>query len=256
MLDVFAIPIFSDNYVWVIADAPRALVVDPGDAAPVQAALHQRGLHAEAVLVTHWHPDHIGGIAALSAQWPGLSVFGPRAEAARIPTLTHAVDDGDRITALGLEWQVLALPGHTLGHIAYRHQALLFSGDVLFSAGCGRLFEGTAAQMHASLARLAALPDDTQVHATHEYTEANLRFALAVEADNPALHARAAAVRELRAQQRPSLPVTLGAEKTYNPFLRCTEPAVIAAVSQQAQRALASEVEVFAALRQWKDRFR
>lgn len=255
MLSITAIPAFTDNYIWLLQRGEAAVAVDPGDAAPLQRELTARGLRLEAVLITHWHPDHIGGLPSLAASHPA-PVYGPRAEAARIAGLQHLLGDGDRVHALGLQFEVLALPGHTLGHIAYRAGNILLCGDTLFSAGCGRLFEGTPAQMHASLQRLARLPPDTRVYCTHEYTASNLAFARAVEPDNPAVAARTAEVLELRARNAPSLPSTLGAELSFNPFLRCAHSGVAAAAAVQAQRQLADQTAVFAALREWKDRFR
>ncbi len=254
MIDLHAIPIFTDNYVWVLSEGGRAVVVDPGDAEPVRRFLEEHALRLDALLVTHHHPDHIGGLRALGA--PGLPVYGPRREAARIPGLTHLLDEGDTIEVLGRPFAVLALPGHTLGHIAYRHETLLISGDTLFSAGCGRLLEGTPAQMFASLSRLAALPPATRVCGTHEYTLANLAFALAVEPDRPALLAYQAEVRDLRAAGRPSLPTTIARELDINPFLRSHLPAVSEAASSWAGTPLTEPQEVFAALRRWKDGFR
>lgn len=255
MWNLSAIPAFTDNYLWLLSRDGDAVIVDPGDAAPVQRALDERGLRLRAILVTHWHPDHIGGIPALRARHD-VPVYGPRAEAAKIRTLTQPLDDGDRVALPGLDLQVLAVPGHTLGHIAYYAPGLLLCGDTLFSAGCGRLFEGTPAQMHASLTRLAALPPETPAYCTHEYTEANLAFALAVEPDNLALRDHASAVRVLRARGEPSLPTTLALERAINPFLRCDIAAVRNAAAAQAGQSLHDEAAVFAALRRWKDGFR
>jgi hydroxyacylglutathione hydrolase len=257
VITVQPLPAFTDNYLWLLARGGDAVVVDPGDAAVVQAHLERRQLRLAAILITHHHPDHTGGIAALCARWD-VPVHGPRAEAAKIAGLSDLLDDGDRVDVLGVTHTVLAVPGHTLGHIAFHDAAAqrVFCGDTLFSAGCGRLFEGTPAQMHASLQRLAALPDATAVHCTHEYTMSNLAFAHAVEPDNADLQARIAEVQRLRAAGEPSVPSTIAAEKRHNPFLRTAVPAVRAAAERHAGAPLEDDVAVFAALRRWKDDFR
>ncbi|HEX4896486.1 MAG TPA: hydroxyacylglutathione hydrolase [Solimonas sp.] len=257
MIEIHAIPAFTDNYLWTLVRGNRAVVVDPGDAAPVQAFLATRNLRLEAILVTHWHPDHIGGLKTLAAG-SDLPVLGPRAEAARIPGLTRLLDEGDTIEVLGESCMVLAVPGHTLGHIAFHAPAprWLFCGDTLFSAGCGRLFEGTPAQMLASLDRLASLPGDTAVYCTHEYTQSNLAFALAVDPDNAELQAHAARVRALRAQGRPSLPTRIDRERVINPFLRAGQPVLRASAERESQSVLADPLAVFTVLRRWKDGFK
>lgn len=250
---LLALPAFADNYVWACADdAGRAVVVDPGDARPVLEAAAE-GLEPVAVLLTHHHHDHIGGVPALLERWPDLPVFAP--PDARIPFPTREVHDGERIVAGGRTFEVLAVPGHTLSHVAFTGNGLLFCGDTLFSLGCGRLFEGSAAQMHASLARLAALPGPTRVCCGHEYTVANAAFALAVDPDNPALQQRAAAARALQARGQPTLPTTLDEERHCNPFLRCDSAAVQAAVARHAGREPADAIDTFAGLRRWKDGF-
>ena len=256
-MELTALPAFSDNYIWMLHDGARALVVDPGDAAVVQRALDARQLELGAILVTHHHADHVGGVDALRPRLRG-PIFGPARE--NIPRPYTAIDGGDSVQALGLAFEVFDVPGHTAGHIAYLHRPhgerpLLFCGDTLFSAGCGRLFEGTAAQMQASLSLLAALPDTTRVCCTHEYTLANLRFAHAVEPDNRKIAAYTAWCEGERAQGRPTLPSTIELERQINPFLRCEERAV--AASAQAHGAESTEpVAVFAALREWKNQFR
>ncbi|TSE18459.1 Hydroxyacylglutathione hydrolase [Tepidimonas alkaliphilus] len=259
-LRVEPLPALADNYIWLLHDGARAWVVDPGDAAVVQQALSERGLALEGILITHHHGDHTGGAAALQAA-SGCRVVGPRRE--RLPVETEPVDDGDALELLGRRWRVLAVPGHTAGHVAYVNEPAaddarrwLFCGDTLFAAGCGRLFEGTPAQMLASLDRLAALPHDTQVCCAHEYTLANLRFAAAVEPDNPHLAAVRAEAEARRARGEPTLPSTMARERAVNPFLRTREPSVRAALRKQGLAPLLTDVDHFAALRRWKDSWR
>lgn len=253
-MDLHPLPAFADNYLWTLTADGQALVVDPGDAAVVEAWLAASGLRLTHILVTHHHPDHTGGIAALR-QHHGARVLGPDEGIAGID---HIVHDGEQpdLGAFG-QARVLAVPGHTLGHVAYHlpDARLLFCGDTLFSAGCGRLFEGTPTQLYHSLARLAALPDDTLVCCTHEYTLANLRFAAEVEADNLDRVARQTEVETRRRQGLPSLPVRLDAERRYNPFLRCQVPAVVAAASAHAGRIVAPGEDCLRVLRAWKDVF-
>jgi len=253
-LVVEPIPAFNDNYLWLLARGETAAVVDPGDAEPVLQRLQQSALTLEAILVTHHHGDHVGGVAAL-ARATGARVYGPRDEP--IPARDVALSGGDRIEVLGVAFDVLDVAGHTRGHVAYYApvQRWLFCGDTLFAAGCGRLFEGTAEQMSASLARLAALPADTQVYCAHEYTLSNLRFALAVEPDNVALHRRQHDCMALRQRGAPTLPSTIGEERATNPFLRCAVPAVRRAAEVRADRSLPTATEVFAELRAWKNVF-
>ena len=253
-----ALPAFSDNYIWMLHDDHQAIVVDPGDAAPVQAALDAQGLALAAILVTHHHPDHVGGLDALRPRLRGL-VHGPAKEA--IPGPIVPLGGGDVITVMGLDFDVIDVPGHTAGHIAYVHRPtdggapILFCGDTLFSGGCGRLFEGTPAQMHQSLSTLAALPDDTQVCCAHEYTESNLRFAAAVEPDSPAVADALAHCRSLRAQGLATLPSSIAFERSVNPFMRCAAPDVIASAVQHGA-ADQSGPAVLGALREWKNTFR
>ncbi len=256
-MQLIALPAFEDNYFWLLHDGRQALVVDPGDAAPVQAALERLGLTLACILVTHHHPDHPGGVAALRAA-SGAQVLGPARE--RIPEPYTPLAGGDVARALGIDFQVLDVPGHTAGHIAYfapdvDGAPLLFCGDTLFSGGCGRLFEGTPAQMLASLDALAALPQATRVCCAHEYTLANLRFARAVEPGNAALADYQRHCQALRARGEPTLPSRIDTERAINPFLRSRELAVTEAVRARTPAAN-DEVAVFAALRHWKNEFR
>lgn len=253
MLNVIHIPAFKDNYIWLLRNGSAAAVVDPGDAQPVLELLRRESLALVAILITHHHADHQGGIDDLLAHHTA-EVFGPAAES--ITGITTPLHGGEtiRIARLDTEFQVIAVPGHTRGHLAYYGAGNLFCGDTLFGAGCGRLFEGTPAQMATSLARLAALPDDTAVYCAHEYTEANLRFAVAVEPGNQKLQDRVRNVAEARKHQRPTVPSTISLEKASNPFLRCSEPEVIAAARTKKADAK-TPVEVFAALREWRNGF-
>ena len=255
-MNLIALPAFADNYIWMLHDGVRAVVVDPGDAAPVQAALLRLQLQLVGILVTHHHADHVGGVNALRPLLQG-PVYGPRKE--KIPTPFEPLDEGDRVLVLGLDFYVLDVPGHTAGHIAYvQHgaakQPLLFCGDTLFSAGCGRLFEGTPAQMHQSLSKFAALPTDTRVCCTHEYTLSNLRFAAAVEPGNAARARYQAQCETLRADGQPTLPSSIGMELAVNPFMRCNASEVIATANALGS-ADDSPVAVLTALREWKNRF-
>ncbi|MDO8249031.1 MAG: hydroxyacylglutathione hydrolase [Rhodoferax sp.] len=251
------IPAFADNYLWLLHDGQRALVVDPGDAKPVLQALKQHALELTSILVTHHHADHTGGVDALR-QATGARVFGPATE--RIPEPFTPLRGHDTVNALDLAFQVLDVPGHTSGHIAFytpdvNGKPLLFCGDTLFSGGCGRLFEGTPAQMLASLGKLAALPGNTQVCCTHEYTLGNLDFALAVEPGNANLAAYQAHCAQLRQAGQPTLPTSIAQERLINPFLRTRQAAVIAA-ARRFDAAAHDETSVFAALRQWKNQFK
>lgn len=257
MLKTSPVRAFSDNYIWLIhgrSTPSRVAIVDPGDASPVLAHVERHGLDPEAILVTHHHGDHVGGVAQLVRHFD-IPVYGPAGE--RIPGRDFALQDGDhvRLERLDLDFEVLGCPGHTAGHIAYHGHGALFCGDTLFSAGCGRLFEGTPRQMTDSLTRLAALPTETHVYCAHEYTLSNLRFAATVEPDNQAVVDYTERANRLRAGQHPTLPSTLALEHEVNPFLRCAEPPVIAAAERHAGTHLNGEAKVFAELRAWKDAF-
>ena len=258
MLHLHPVPAFHDNYIWLIHDASgRCLITDPGDAVPVIAAMDALGLTPSAILVTHHHPDHVAGITTLLARWP-MPVYGPARE--DIPGCSHPMKDGDRIhfDAPNATLDVIDVPGHTLGHIAYyisrADPPVLLGGDTLFSGGCGRLFEGTAAQLQHSLDRYNGMPGNTLLCCTHEYTEANLRFALSLLPQDPAIRRRMAEVQALRAQGRPSLPSTLAEERQSNVFLRCEDPSLIRALGDGPEEPV-DRLSVFTALRARKDRF-
>jgi hydroxyacylglutathione hydrolase len=258
MLQASPVRAFSDNYIWLIRalDGSAAVaVVDPGDARPVEAALERHGLALRAILVTHHHADHVGGVQALAARH-GAPVWGPAREA--MPCDAQPIDDGDvvQLEQLGLEFSVMAVPGHTLGHIAYVGHGAVFCGDTLFSAGCGRLFEGTAGQMLDSLDRLAALPDETLVYCAHEYTLNNLRFAHAAEPENDDVRAALAEVGAMRERDEITVPSTLGRERRINPFLRCRVPSLRASAARHAGQPLPTATDVFATIRGWKDGYR
>ncbi|MCB1664554.1 MAG: hydroxyacylglutathione hydrolase [Pseudomonadales bacterium] len=256
------LPAFDDNYIWLLSAgaASAAVVVDPGDAAPVLRALTEESLTLHAILVTHHHADHTGGIAALKERFPGVRVIGPRS--ARIPSVQEAQFDGDTVEVLGLRFQVLTVPGHTLDHIAYYLPAgdacpngALFCGDTLFSGGCGRMFEGNPDMMLSSLDKLQQLPGQTLVYCAHEYTQANLRFAATVEPGNPDLSVRIREVQTLRNSGKPSLPSNVELERRTNPFLRCHIGVVAQSVAQHTGQSIADRVTTFAGLRAWKDHF-
>ncbi|MGC9422134.1 MULTISPECIES: hydroxyacylglutathione hydrolase [Vibrio] len=252
MLHIKSIPAFNDNYIWLIENSDRrCAVVDPGDAAPVLSYLTEHELTLEAILITHHHHDHIGGVAQLVHQFPTLDVVAPAQEP--IPTVTHAVQGGDQIELFDERFMVLDLPGHTLGHIGYIGDSKLFCGDVLFSAGCGRVFEGTMEQMFTSLNKIQMLPEETEIYCAHEYTASNLAFAMAVEPDNEQLQIYRDDVIRLRAQGKSTLPTTLRREQWINPFLRTDSPSVIKSVANRTQQS--DPLAIFTALREWKNEF-
>lgn len=253
MFDITAIPALQDNYIWAIHDDRHAVVVDPGEAGPVLAFLNARGLQLDAILCTHRHADHIGGIAKLREVY-NVPVYGRRHP--NNPHITDELREGDslKLNIPGIAFDIIEIPGHLDDHIAYIAPGILFCGDVLFGAGCGRNFEGTPEQLHHSLQRLAQLPDSTRVYCAHEYTAANLRFALTCEPDNTAVKQRAAATQQLRAANQITLPSTIALEKSTNPFLRCTQPGIIHTLQQRGLTDT-TELGVFTAMRAWKNHF-
>lgn len=254
-INVFPIKAFNDNYIWCLHNQTHCVVVDPGDAAPVLAYCQDNQLNLTAILITHHHWDHTGGIDALLAAFPDIPVYGPQNK--NIQQITHRLSDGDDIelALLDVKFSVLEVPGHTLDHIAYYGDTGLFCGDTLFSAGCGRLFEGTPNQMFQSLAKLTALPADTAVYCTHEYTMANIAFAEAVEPNNQALIDYKNWANQQRERNNPTLPSNIEKEMAINPFLRCHSTELVTNVSHNLGATLTSEQATFAALRSWKDNF-
>lgn len=253
-MQIYAVPVLADNYVWIIeGDNRQCAIVDLGEAEPVIAAITSRGLVPKAILLTHHHWDHTAGIQAFLSHYP-VPVIGPATEAQT--WVTDPKRDGDTFTVPGVgEFRVLTSPGHTLGHIVFLTEGAAFTGDTLFSAGCGRLFEGTAAQMLHSLDRIAALPDDTLIYCGHEYTADSLRFAQHAEPDDQDIRSRAAEVAQVRRDGRPTVPTTLALEKKTNPFLRVREPSLREAITHHAGASSITDEEAFGIVRRWKDDF-
>ncbi|MEW8508669.1 MAG: hydroxyacylglutathione hydrolase [Candidatus Thiodiazotropha sp.] len=255
MIEISGVNAFEDNYIWMLRNpsSSLAVAVDPGDEIPVLTWLRNNGCRLSAILITHHHYDHVGGIAELCEAYPEAAVYGPANESVR--GVTHPLREGDRLQIAGLQadFQVLEVPGHTAGHIAYFGEGVLFCGDTLFAAGCGRVFSGTFEQLSDSLQRIAALPGDTRVYCAHEYTLANLGFAQWVEPENSDLARRIGREQEKREAGSPTVPSILSEELLTNPFLRTTEDLVVKAAERASGRSLSTPREVFAALRQWKD---
>jgi hydroxyacylglutathione hydrolase len=249
---VVPVKAFNDNYIWTLRDDSRAVVVDAGDAKPVLEYLATEKLELVAILSTHHHNDHVGGNAELLRHYD-VPVYGPRDE--RIANVTHRLAEGERfrLPHFDIEFEVIDCPAHTRTHIAFYGDGMLYSGDTLFAAGCGRIFEGTPQQMHEALEKFMRLPDATRVYCGHEYTLANVHFAKAADPGNEALLELEARARTMRDGNLPTLPSNIGQEKATNPFVRCTEPNVIAAASKYAGKALADPVSVLGAIREWKN---
>jgi hydroxyacylglutathione hydrolase len=258
---VVPVPCLQDNYAYLVVceRTKKAAIVDPGEAQPVLAAVAREGVTLDAVWATHHHGDHVGGVPALVEAVPGLRVVASSGDRSKVPKVTDVVDDADETAVGDVKARVIHNPGHTLGAISFwiEDGAAVFTGDTLFGAGCGRLFEGTPAQMYTSLSRLTSLPPETRVYFGHEYTEANLRFAAAVEPDSPDIAARTAAVQKARASHEPTTPSTVADERATNPFARCSDPAVRAAARAAEPGVDDSDpAAVLGAIRRWKDRFR
>lgn len=253
MFKAIPVPILSDNYTWVLSgiESGTAVVVDPGEAAPVLSFLESSGLRCNAVLLTHHHGDHVGGALTVSEFWK-CPVYGPAEES--IPAVTHPVAERDTVAVAGMDLDVLGVPGHTRAHVAYVGHGHLLCGDTLFAGGCGRIFEGTPQQLYESLMRLASLEPDTRVCCAHEYTIANLQFALRVEPKNTGLIDRLERARKTRAAGRPTVPSILEDELATNPFLRCSQSEIVAQASRHAGRRLTPGLEVFTEIRAWKDK--
>lgn len=260
-LKINPIPAFRDNYIWIIHNAEQAIVVDPGDAPPALKYLQTNQLQLRAILITHHHNDHTGGNSMLLDHF-NVPVYGPKRES--ISTVTHPVQEGDtvHIPLLSLALEVIEIPGHTRGHVAYfgssqgpQDKNILFCGDTLFASGCGRVFEGTPQQMYKSLQKLANLPEDTLIYCAHEYTLANIAFARTVEPNNADLEKREHRAKQLRSENTPTLPTSIAIEKACNPFLRCHQQEIIKTASQYAGKMLNEPIDVFSTLREWKNCF-
>jgi hydroxyacylglutathione hydrolase len=256
MVEIIPIPAFDDNYIWLLRrpGVNRVVAVDPGDEEPLLELLRRDGLELEAILLTHKHGDHTGGVRELVAEYPEVAVFGPANE--EIPVVTHRLHDGESIHLAGLDLSlsIMELPGHTEGHLGYLGEGFLFCGDTLFACGCGRVFSGTHEQLYSSLQKIAAMPADTLLYCAHEYTLDNIGFAKWVEPDNQALLQRERDAEEQRARGEPTVPSSLQLELETNPFMRCSESSVIAAAERYAGGSLHDGAEIFTAIRNWKDR--
>lgn len=250
MLSIHPLPCLDTNYIWVLRQGRSAIAVDPGEASPLIEYLQQNDLVLTGILITHRHADHIGGLSTLCSHH-AIPVYG----ADCIAGVTHPVNDGDSLHLLDIDWQVLSTPGHTDEHLVYYGAGMLFCGDVLFGAGCGRIFDGTPQEMHASLQKLDALPPETLIYSAHEYTLSNLRFAAEVEPDNTAIARRSAGDQAKLASGHPTLPSTLALERETNPFLRCNIPTVIHSARQHTPSSN-TPIEVFTTLREWKNHFK
>ncbi|MCW8108292.1 hydroxyacylglutathione hydrolase [Alteromonas ponticola] len=254
-VSVTPIPAFTDNYIWCLHNSNDAVVVDPGDAEPVLAFLKQNNLKLAAILITHHHHDHTGGITRLTSTRPAIPVIGPRGS--HIRGITKSVTQGDvvRLPIIKCDFTVMEIPGHTLDHIAFYGHGAIFCGDTLFAAGCGRLFEGSPEQMAHSLSKLKRLPGHTKVYCAHEYTVANIQFAKKVEPNNQALHDYEMWANQQREQNKATLPSDIATQKAVNPFLRCEQEEVRSSAQAKSEHTLHDEVAVFATLRTWKDKF-
>jgi len=251
MLEIIPIPAFQDNYIWLLKCGAHTVVIDPGDAAPVIATLKSLSLTLDAILITHHHSDHIGGVAELLKHWPEANVYAPKREQYNFPHQAVGENDVVQLKTLNLDLAVMETPGHTLGHVVYYGANMLFCGDTLFGAGCGRLFEGTPKQMYHSLKRLAKLPKNTAIYCTHEYTEHNLRFARSLDPGNAALAVRQVDAAAIRLAGKPTLPSNIGLELETNPFLRCHTAAIQLASSANNTNSLA----VFAVIREMRNHY-
>jgi len=249
-----ALKAFNDNYIWTWSQNNNTWVVDPGDAAPVIEYLEKNRSKLAGILLTHHHADHSGGIAELVKRWPQCAVTA--SHKSPIKEITHRVHEGDRVACGPFTFTALEIPGHTLDHVAFYDESHLFSGDTLFSAGCGKVFEGTVDEMYTSLMKLFNLSDQTNIYCGHEYTLANLQFAEVAEPENNRIKTKLAEVEMVRAAGKPTLPALLQDERLYNPFLRCKEPTIKKSVEATTQKNLSDPVQVFAALRAWKNNFR